>query len=388
MRDPPLLLAVDDTPENLEILRLRLEAQGYEVAEAADGEEALAKAREIRPDLVLLDIMMPKLDGIETVREMKRDPALRSIPVILVTAKADTKDVVQGLDAGADDYLTKPFEHAALLARVRSMLRQKALHDTVLDQARQLADWNATLQERVAAQVAEIERMGQLRRFLSPQVADLVVSCESGLLESHRREVTVVFGDLRGFTAFAETAEPEEVMTVLKDYHACLGAIIVKHDGTLERFVGDGLLVLFNDPLPCADHPLRAVQMALDMRDSMERISQDWRRRGHELGFGIGIAQGYATLGRIGFEGRVDYAAIGSVPNLASRLCDEAKAGQILVSQRVFVSVEGKVEAAPAGELTLKGFHRPVPSFEVRGWRAEPGAAERAPQGRQHSGRE
>ena len=371
MRDPPLILAVDDTPENLEILRMRLEAQGYEVAEAADGEEGLARAQELKPDLILLDIMMPKRDGISVVRELKQDPDLRAIPVILVTAKADTKDVIEGLDAGGDDYLTKPFEHSALLARVRSMLRQKALNDTVQDQARQLADWNAALEERVAAQVREIDRIGRLRRFLSPQIAELVVSSGDGdtVLQSHRREVTVMFCDLRGFTGFAETAEPEEVMAVLRDYHACLGELIFKYGGTLERFVGDGLLVVMNDPLPCPDHPARTVRMALEMRECMGALSATWRRRGHDLGFGIGIAQGYATLGQIGFEGRVDYAAIGTVPNLASRLCGEAGAGQILISQRVFTSIEDQADANLIGELKLKGFHRLVPAYEVLGWR-------------------
>jgi adenylate cyclase len=365
MHDPPLVLTVDDTPENLEILRVRLESQGYEVAEAADGLEALERARELGPDLILLDIMMPRLDGIETVRRLKQDPDLRCIPVILVTAKADTKDVVLGLDAGGDDYLTKPFEHAALLARVRSMLRQKALHDKVQEQARDLAEWNSELEGRVAAQVAEIERIGRLRRFLSPQVAELVTASGEQVLESHRREVTVVFCDLRGFTSFAETSEPEEVMGVLCDYHACLGGLIKKHEGTLERFVGDGLLVLFNDPLPCPDHGLRAVRMAIEMRDCMGPLSETWKRRGHELGFGVGIAQGYTTLGPIGYEGRTDYAAIGSVPNLASRLCDEAKAGQILVSQRVLVSLGESVDSVHVGDLDLKGFHRAVPAFAI-----------------------
>jgi class 3 adenylate cyclase/CheY-like chemotaxis protein len=371
MRDPPLILAVDDTPENLEILRMRLEAQGYEVAEAVDGEEGLARARELKPDLILLDIMMPKRDGISVVRELKQDPDLRAIPVVLVTAKADTKDVVEGLDAGGDDYLTKPFEHSALLARVRSMLRQKALNDTVQEQARQLADWNAALEERVAAQVSEIARIGRLRRFLPPQIADLVVSSgdDEAVLQSHRRDVTVMFCDLRGFTGFAETAEPEEVMAILRDYHACLGELIFKYGGTLERFMGDGVLVVMNDPLPCPDHPARTVRMALEMRECMGALSASWRKRGHELGFGIGVAQGYATLGQIGFEGRMDYAAIGTIPNLASRLCGEAAAGQILVSQRVFTSVEDQVDAHSIGELKLKGFHRLVPAYEVLGWR-------------------
>ena len=377
MHDPPRILAVDDTPENLEILRMRLEANGYEVSTAADGEEGLARAREFGPDLILLDIMMPKLDGISVVRILKQDVSLRSIPVVLVTAKADTRDVVEGLDAGGDDYLTKPFEHQALLARVRSMLRQKALHDTVESQARrledqaaQLAAWNRSLEQRVAQQVTEIERMGRLRRFLPAEVADLIVAGENGdgLLESHRREVTVVFCDLRGFTAFAETAEPEEVMTVLGEYHSCLGEQIARHRGTLERFVGDGLVVVFNDPLPCLDHTEKAVRMATAMRDAIEEHSDQWRKRDYVLGFGIGIARGHATIGQIGFDQRSDYAVIGTVPNHAARLCDEAKPGQILVSQRVLGAVESVVESLPVGELTLKGFHRPMMAYEVVRW--------------------
>jgi adenylate cyclase len=371
VRETPLILAVDDTAENLEILSVRLEANGYEVQTAADGEEGLARARELEPDLILLDIMMPKLDGISVVRELKRDAKLRSIPVILVTAKSDTRDIVEGLDAGGDDYLTKPFEHAALLARVRSMLRQKALHDTVQDQARQLAEWNTALESRVAEQVDQIERIGRLRRFLPPQVADLVIASSDAemLLGSHRQEVTVVFCDLRGFTAFAEKAQPDEVMAVLSEYHAALGALILAYEGTLERFLGDGLLVLFNDPMPCPDHPERAVRMAIDMQARVGELLERWRGSGHQLGFGIGIAQGEATLGRIGFDRRLDYAAIGRIPNLASRLCSEAKAGQVLVSERAFLSVESKVDAGHLGHIALKGLAEPVPVYEVRAWR-------------------
>ncbi|RWO20970.1 response regulator [Mesorhizobium sp.] len=382
MHDPPRILAVDDTPENLEILRMRLEANGYEVATAADGEEGLAKARELTPDLILLDIMMPKLDGISVVRMLKHDQSLRSIPVILVTAKADTRDVVEGLDAGGDDYLTKPFEHRALLARVRSMLRQKALHDTVAsqakrleDQAAQLSDWNRSLEQTVAEQVTELERMARLRRFLPEQVADLIVAAGNGdaLLQSHRREVTVVFCDLRGFTAFAETAEPEEVMTVLAEYHSCLGEQIVRHEGTLERFVGDGIVVVFNDPLPCADHSERAVSMAAAMRDAIDGHSERWRKRDYLLGFGIGIARGHATIGRIGFDRRSDYAVIGTVSNHAARLCEAAKSRQILVSQRVLGAVESLVESILVGDLTLKGFRRPMPAYEIVRWFGRPG---------------
>jgi adenylate cyclase len=381
LHDPPRILAVDDTPENLEILRMRLEANGYEVVSAADGEEGLAKARSLRPDLILLDIMMPKLDGIGVVRILKADQTLRSIPVILVTAKADTRDVIEGLDAGGDDYLTKPFEHRALLARVRSMLRQKALNDTVAsqtrrleEQARELAGWNRSLEEKVADQVAQIERMGRLRRFLPSQVADLIVEAGDGegLLQSHRREVTVVFCDLRGFTAFAETAEPEEVMAVLGEYHHCLGEQITRFGGTLERFVGDGIVVVFNDPLPTADHSERAVAMAAAMRDAIDEHSQRWRKRDYLLGFGIGIARGHATIGRIGFDQRWDYAVIGSVANHAARLCEEAKPRQILVSQRVLSAVEQLVEAIPLGDVTLKGFHRPLAAYEIVRWLGQP----------------
>ena len=370
MRDPPRILAVDDTPENLEILRVRLEANGYEIVTAADGEEGLARARELAPDLILLDIMMPKRDGISVVRELKADPELRAIPVILVTAKADTRDVVEGLDAGGDDYLTKPFEHAALLARVRSMLRQKALNDQVQEQAASLSEWNRSVEQKVAAQISEIERVNRLRRFLPEQIASLIIasSGDDDPLKSHRRDVTVVFCDLRGFTAFAEIAEPEEVMAVLADYHACLGALIGSHEGTLERFIGDGLLVVFNDPIACADHGERAVRMAIARRDAVGELSARWQREGHSLGFGIGIARGHATIGKIGFDRRSDYAVIGSVPNLAARLCDEAKRGQILASQRAFLAVEPLVEARPLGDLPLKGFHRPMEAFEIVRW--------------------
>jgi adenylate cyclase len=374
MRTPPRILAVDDVPENLNIVRTRLEARGYEVVTAADGEEALARARELEPDLVLLDIMMPKLDGISALKQLKHDAALRFVPVILLTAKSDTADVVAGLEAGADDYLTKPFDQAALIARVRSMLRIKGLHDLVQEQAaklqqqtEQLAAWNRSLEERVTAQVAEIERVGRLRRFLAPQVAEVIASsdADSNLLASHRREVTVVFCDIRGFTGFTEIAEPEEVMTVLREYHQTLGELIFRYEGTLERFAGDGILVLFNDPMPCPDHAERAVRMTLDMRERLDALIATWRRRGHSLGFGVGVALGYATLGQIGFDRRFDYAAIGSVTNLASRLCDEAKAGQILISQKVFGLVEAQVETNHVGDLTLKGFHRTMPTYEV-----------------------
>jgi class 3 adenylate cyclase len=378
LRTPPRILAVDDVPTNLEILKVRLEAHGYEVMTAADGEEALVRVRELAPDLVLLDIMMPKLDGISVLKQLKQEAGERFVPVILVTAKADTRDIVAGLEAGGDDYLTKPFEQAALVARVRSLLRTKELHDTVQQQAAKLkeqtdalASMNQTLEQRVAEQVAEIDRIGRLQRFLAPQVAQMIASSEApeAVLASHRREVTVMFCDLRGFTAFTETSEPEEVLAVLHEYHENLGKLIFQYEGTLDRFAGDGIMIVFNDPIPVADHTERAVRLALDMRDRVEQLAQQWRRKGHTLGFGVGIAAGYATLGQIGFEQRREYTAIGSVINLASRLCDEARPGQVIASQRAFSAVEPHVEAATIGELNLKGFAKPVAAYEIRSWR-------------------
>ena len=364
----PTILVVDDNEINRDILVTRLASQGYDTLQACDGEQALAMVARTTPDLILLDIMMPKIDGLEVCRRLKSDPGLPYIPIILVTAKGESENVITGLDAGADEYLVKPIDQAALVARVRSALRMKSLHDEVRAQAEHLATLNRTLEARVAKQVAEIERVGRLRQFLSPQVAELVLSSGSEtLLQSHRREVTVVFCDLRGFTAFAEIAEPEEVILILHEYHAALGALINKYEATVERFAGDGLLVLFNDPLPCPDPARRAVLMSIEMRGEILRASKKWQATGHELGFGIGIASGHATLGCIGFEGRFQYSATGTVANLASRLCDQASDGQILVDAKVCASVEHYFELQPVGELTLKGLHRPVKTFNVLG---------------------
>jgi class 3 adenylate cyclase/CheY-like chemotaxis protein len=379
VRTTPRILVADDNPDNRDIFEARLAAHGYEILTASDGEEALAIAGGQQPDLLLLDVMMPKLDGIEVCRRLKGDACLPFMPIIMVTAKTGSRDVVAGLEAGADEYLTKPVDQAALVARVKSMLRIKALHDQVQQQTArleaqtaELAQWNRELQRRVADQVEQLERLSRLKRFVSPQLAELIVSgnAQDPLL-SHRREVTVVFLDLRGFTSFAETSEPEEVMGVLRDYHAAMGRLIQAHEGTLERFTGDGLMVFFNDPVAVPNPTERAVRMALAMRDDAEALGRHWRRRGIELGLGIGIAQGYATIGAIGFEDRVDYGAIGTVTNLAARLCAEAKAGQVLVSQRVLCDVEELVQAEAVGELTLKGFAKPMAVSEIRGPRGD-----------------
>jgi class 3 adenylate cyclase len=354
VRDPARILVVDDVADNVEILRMRLSSLGYEVIVAEDGEQALASVRRELPDLVLLDIMMPKIDGLEVVRQLKADATLPFIPVILVTAKAGPKDVVAGLDAGGDDYLTKPIDHGALVARVRAMLRIKALHDEV-------HVLNKGLEAKVQAQVDELERVGRLRRFLAPQLAQAIVSAgNESILANHRREIVALFCDLRGFTAFSETSEPEDIMQLLAEYHGALGPLIRDYEGTLASFTGDGMMVFFNDPLPCPDAPERASRLAIAMRDAVARLAETWRRRGHRLGFGIGIAQGYATLGRIGFEDRSDYTAVGAVINLAARLCAEAEDGQVLVSGRLALAAEAVAEVDDLGERQLKGMARPV----------------------------
>jgi adenylate cyclase len=367
MTDEPLVLTVDDLPANVRLLDAVLSPRGYRVLGAGSGPEALALVAEHRPDLVLLDIVMPEMDGYEVCRRLRQDPATAFLPVVMITASGDQERLL-AIEAGADDFVAKPFDQAELVARVRSLLRIKRYHDTIEGQAAELAEWNRTLSQRVQEQVEQLERMGRLRRFLSPQLADLVVSSgDESFLDSHRRDITVVFCDLRAFTAFAETSEPEEVMGVLDDYYQALGDLVTRFEGTLERFTGDGLMVFFNDPLPCEDAPLRAVRMAVAMRNRVEGLARDWKRRGHDLALGVGVAQGYATLGRVGFEGRSDYTAIGTCTNLAARLCAEARPWQILLSPRVHAAVEEFVTSEPVGELTLRGFSRPVATFNVVG---------------------
>ena len=370
----PALLVVDDNEDNRYVLSQQLNIQGYDnITIATNGHEALNNLRSKSFDLVLLDIMMPDLNGYEVLERMRSSPELRNIPVIMISGIGELDSVVRCIELGAEDYLPKPFEPTLLRARVRATLERKRLHDQVVaqaadlaSQAAELANWNKTLEQRVADQLGEIERMGRLRRFLSPQVADLIVA--SGMekqLQSHRREITALFCDLRGFTRFSETSDPEDVMVLLRDYHAVIGQIVIKYGATLEHFAGDGVMMIFNAPVPIDKPQLQAVRMALEMRDAMGTFTQKWRRLGHDIGFGIGISHGFATLGTIGFEGRFDYAAVGTVSNIASRLCDEAKPGQILISPRVLMAVEDTVKVELVGELTLKGIQRPMTAYNV-----------------------
>jgi class 3 adenylate cyclase len=359
MNAPPRILVVDDTPSNVKLLADVLQARGYAVLTAANGAEALARTEHDAPDLVLLDVMMPGMSGYDVCRKIRANPATAMLPVVMVTALDPTPERVKGIEAGADDFLTKPINQPEILARVRSLLRIKALHD-------ELTALNRTLEARVTEQVAQLERLSRLKRFFSPALAEAIVGGGADdPLKSHRREIVVVFLDLRGFTAFAETAEPEEVMGVLREYHAAMGEAILAHEGTLERFTGDGMMIFFNDPVPVANPQERAIRMALAMRDAVDGLTTRWRKLGFDLDFGIGVAQGYATIGAIGFEGRWDYGAIGTVTNLAARLCGEARPGQILVSRRLYGAVEHLVDVEPVGELTLKGFGKPVTAFNV-----------------------
>jgi adenylate cyclase len=365
--EPAIILVVDDLPQNVRLLEAVLAPRGYTVVQATSGHEALQRVASEPIDLVLLDIVMPEMDGYEVCRTLRADPATRFLPIVMITASGEQEKVV-AIESGADDFIAKPFDHAELLARVGSLVRIKRYHDTIERQAVELAAWNRQLEQRVQEQVDALERMGRLRRFLSPQLAELVMSSgDESFLKSHRREITVVFCDLRGFTAFAETVEPEDLMLVLNQYHAALGDLVHRFEGTLERFAGDGLMVIFNDPLPCPDGPRRAVRMAVAMRGRVTQLVEEWSRQGHELDFGVGIAQGHATLGQIGFEGRSDYTAIGSVTNLAARLCGAAAPRQILISQRVYTAAEDIVVADSIGELALRGFSRPARAYNVVG---------------------
>src|SRR6266850_1112794 len=334
------ILVVDDTPQNVKLLGDLLMAKGYEVTTAANGELALESIAKHPPDLVLLDVMMPGLNGYEVCRKIRDNPATALLPVVMCTSLDPNQERVKGIEAGADDFLAKPVNQAELFARVKSLLRIKGLQD---------------------------ERLARLKSFFSPQLAEAIAAGKGeDFLKTHRREITVEFFDLRGFTAFTDNAEPEEVMELLRGYHAALGKLVLEHQGTLERFAGDAVMVFFNDPVPIdkpADH---AVRTALAMHEAFLPIGKHWEKRGYELALGVGIAQGYATLGAIGFEGRWDYAAIGNVTNLAARLCAESKGGQILADRKTMAALEGFAQFDALGPFNLKGFAQPVPAFALR----------------------
>jgi class 3 adenylate cyclase len=358
MTDAAIALVVDDSRVNRLVLVRQLAELGLESLEAENGADALdlLRAHATSVDLVLLDVIMPELDGYETLAAIKADEALRHIPVIVVSGVEELDSVIRCIELGATDYLPKPINPRILDARIGASLTIKRLRDLEIESLERQRELTATIERQ----------RSELARFLSPQVAELISSSEGeALLAGHRREITVAFCDLRGFTSFAEQADPEELLGVLAEYHAMLGGTVAEHGGTLEHFAGDGLMVFFNDPVPQPDHVERAVRMAVAMRSRFAPLAEAWAKRGYELGFGVGIATGYATLGRIGYEGRFDYAAIGNVTILASRLSSQAGPNQILLSPRAHAVVEDRVEVESVGELTLKGISRPVPAANV-----------------------
>ena len=363
--DAARILVVDDVPENVRLLEAVLEANGYDVVSATDGRGALELATSAEPDLVLLDVMMPPPDGHAVCRQLREQEETAMLPVIMLTA-SEGSEKTTAIEAGADDFIAKPFNHDELLTRIRSLLRIKRYHDTIKAQAAELLDLNRTLEERVQTQLEELGRLQQLRRFLSPQLADAIVSSgDDSILRSHRCQVAMLFADLRGWTNFVDAVEPEELMRVLGEFHGKVGGLVARFDATVGFIEGDGVQLFFNDPIEVPDHALQAVRLGCALREEMTELTALWQKRGYDLDFGAGIALGYATCGEVGFEGRSDYAAIGAVTNLASRLADEAAAGQILISQRLYAEVEVDVEVEAVGEFTLKGFQRPIPAFNV-----------------------
>jgi adenylate cyclase len=378
---PAKILVVDDVPENVRLLEAVLIPRGYEVVTAADGIEALARVEKEQPDLILLDVMMPGLDGYGVCTHLRANDDTAVLPVVMVTSSIG-QEKTKAIEAGADDFIPKPFNHDELLTRVRSLLRIKRYHDTIKAQAAELAELNRTLEQRVQAQVGELERLGRMRRFLSPQLADaLATSGDETILRSHRREVAMFFADLRGWSSFVDAVEPEELMRVLGEFHAVIGRLVKRFEATVGFLEGDGVQLFFNDPIEIPDAPLRAVKLGCALREEMAELTAQWCKRGHDLDFGAGVALGYATCGEVGFESRSDYAAIGAVTNLASRLADEATGGQILITQRLYAEIENEVDVEPAGEFVLKGFQRPVAAFNVLTVGPDRAAEPRSPSG-------
>jgi adenylate cyclase len=351
------ILVVDDQHANVEMMAGVLEARGYQVDRAFGGEEALALIAQRAPDLIVSDILMPDTDGFDLVRRLRATPATALLPVILVTSLEESERI-KGLEAGADDFLSKPVKWEELFARVRSLLRVKTLQD-------ELKEVNALLEERVREQVAQLERLSRLKRFFSKPVAEAILAGGEELIEPHRREITAVFLDLRGFTAFTDRADPDEVMQLLREYHATLGRTVDDFGGTLEHFAGDGVMIFFSDPLPVDRPAERAVRMALALQGAFTPIAEAWAKLGHEVGLGIGIAQGEATLGVIGFEQRWEYAAIGNVPNLSARLCGTARAGEIILDAQTEHDLAHIAETEQIGPLVLRGFQQPVAAFRL-----------------------
>lgn len=360
------VLVVDDQPHNVALLADLLRHHGYRVATARDVPEAEHELAVADIDVVLLDIRLPGLSGVDWCRALKSDPRHADLPIVLVTALDPRTEKLGGLEAGADDFLSKPVHAEELLARVRTLVRSKRLHDQTRRQAAELATMNAELERRVADKVAEIERLARLKRFVGPQLAERLVAADApDPLVSHRRDIVVVFFDLRGFTAFSESHEPEDVMGVLAAYHAIVGEQTLRYSGTIERYAGDGIMVIFNDPAPVDAPCEHTARFVLEVMAECRPLFDHLRRTGFALDVSAGMAYGYATLGAIGYGDRIDYGAIGSVTNLAARLCAEAPGGVVLGCPRVAAALPPSIRTEPTAPLTLKGFRDPVAAVRL-----------------------
>lgn len=369
------ILVVDDDPFTVEILCDVLLANGYTIETAKDGAEALEKYR-LNQDISLIvsDMQMPNMSGLDLIKKLRARKM--AVPIIILSGSSEIDAAIEAIQKGANDFLLKDANiEETILLSVKNVLEKKHLQEKnerlIADlaqknedlgkQAAALAEMNRTLEERVNEKVAEVEKLNKLTRFFSPHLAEMIISDGTiDPLKSHRREITVVFLDLRGFTTFAENFEPETVMSILHEYHANMGRIILEHEGTLERFTGDGMMIFFNDPVLVENPVERAIRMSLDMRKRFSELLVNWHEQKFDIGLGIGIAQGFATIGAIGFEGRIDYGAIGPVTNLSARLCGAAQSGQILVSKLLLGKAGIPVEAEPLGEMEFKGFAKPI----------------------------
>jgi DNA-binding response OmpR family regulator len=360
------ILVVDDIPDNVTMLTAHLASKGYQTLKAFNGIQALRIAVKERPDLIMLDVNMPQLSGLDICAQLKQREETENIPVILVTAHSDAEDIVRGFEVGADDYLIKPYNYLEMLARVRSMLRIRESQAQLRAANHQLDELNQNLEAKVKQQVGELERVNKLRRFFSPQIVETIVSADAeDILKEHSREISVVFLDLRRFTPFAEQNTPQMVIQTVRSLHHVVGPIIFAYGGTLERFTGDGMMVFLGDPEPIDDYAEKAVRMGLEIRDAVRPLSAKWAEDGYDLKLGIGIATGVASMGSIGFEGRMDYAAIGTVTNLAARMCGKAAGEQILIDQTTADQLPDGIEVRPHGEVSLKGFKKGRKAFEV-----------------------
>jgi class 3 adenylate cyclase len=350
------VLIVDDEPMNVELLEAYLSTQ-YEIAKAYDGEKALEKVNNEPPDLILLDIMMPGLNGYEVCKRLKGDDKINFIPIVMVTALKEQDEKIKGLEAGADDFLTKPVDSSELLARVKSLLRIKYLHD-------ELTQLNRNLEQRVREQVEQIQSLSRLKQYFSPRLAESLIH-DMNIGKVRRKDLTIFFIDIRDFTSLSENMEPEELLNLLNEYFAEMIQIIFDYGGTVGKLMGDGIMGFFGDPEECPDHAQRAIKMALEMQQRVSALNEESFWGEFLLSIGIGINTGYVTVGNVGPENHQDYTVIGRHVNLAARLEQEAKPGQILISQRTYKLIKGTIEAEKMGEIAMKGFESLVPIYNV-----------------------